>query len=175
MIGCTTDMATISEVTRKWWEFAVVREGVLPLAISVIPFLVKKFFPGNDIAEVATLLLVPTGAALLRSAIASQQLRNAHLSEKSIARQFILAVAITLLFIYEGLATLFSFANDEPISAWICSFGFYFGYLIAIWFAFYPIRSAQASQDVLNSYDSQQRADKVSPMMLDNQSTWNKN
>lgn len=136
MTGATSEL-------RKWWEGAVLREGLLPLAVSAIPILVKTLFPKNDIAEVATFLLVPTSAALIRTAIAVQQLRNAYPSKPPMTRQLALAAAIILLLVYEGLVTLFSFANDEPTSAWICAFCFYLGYLIAIWFAFYSARGAQ--------------------------------
>jgi hypothetical protein len=120
----------------NWRRWFLAWDGLLPLAMSALPFLVKTFLPRNDIAEVSTAIVVTAVAALLRTAIGSYQIRNQCGGSLPTSRQLALAAAIILLMLYEGIVAILTFADDEPWSAWIFPIVFYFCYLAAIACAF---------------------------------------
>ena len=66
----------------NWRRWFLAWDGLLPLAMSTLPLLVKTFLPRNDIAEVSTVIVVTAVAALLRTAIGSVS------GSKPVRRQF---------------------------------------------------------------------------------------
>lgn len=125
---------------RDSWRLFLGWDGILPLGVAVIPALVKLLFPRNDLAEVGTFLLVPMGAALVRSVVGAKQIRRVCDGALPLMRQLLLAQAIVMLLLFEGMVCALVFAADEPALAWIYAVIPYLAYLATISFVFVPSR-----------------------------------
>jgi hypothetical protein len=110
---------------RSQWGWFLAWDGILPVAVAAIPHAIAILFPKNDIAEVSAVVLVPIVAALVRTAIGAQQIRNVCGGYLLRTRQIALALGIVLLLLFEGAVTLLTFADDEPLSAWAYPAVFY--------------------------------------------------
>src|ERR1044072_3312890 len=87
-----SDASSVASSSMRWGAF-VTWDGVLPLVIGAIPFVVKFLFPKGHILEVVSSLLVPMFAALLRCVLGTQQIRNICSGILPVARQVALAAA----------------------------------------------------------------------------------
>lgn len=125
---------------RDSWRLFLGWDGILPLGVAVFPALVKLLFPRSDLAEVGTFLLVPVGAALVRSVVGANQIRRVCDGALPIMRQLLLAQAIVMLLLFEGMVCALVFAADEPASAWGYAVIPYLAYLATIAFVFVPCR-----------------------------------
>ena len=120
----------------NWRRWFLAWDGLLPLAVSAVPYLIRAIFPKNDIAQVSTVIFVPIAAALLRTVIGSYQVQSVCDGDLPANRQFALGVAIMFLLLYEGTVSILIFADDEPLSAWAYPLVFYLCYLATVAFAF---------------------------------------
>jgi cytochrome c biogenesis factor len=127
-----------AEFGRSRWPHLIVWDGVLPLVVATIPWVVAWAFPRNDIAEVGTVVLLPMVAALIRSVLGYRQIYEKFQDGLTAKRQVVLAVAIILLMLFEGCAATLAFDKKLPRAAWGCSLALFGCYLVAIGIAFNP-------------------------------------
>lgn len=123
---------------RNWRQSFLAWDGILPLAISLMPLAIAFVFPRNDVAEITSAILVPMAAALIRTMIGAREIKMRFDGQLPVGRQLALAVAIVLLMLYEGMVSILTFANDEPLTDWVYQVVFYLCYLFAIPFVFGP-------------------------------------
>ena len=60
----------------EWRRWFLAWDGVLPLAVSAVPSIVKAICPRNDMAQMSTVIVVPVIAAQLVMLASSLQLRS---------------------------------------------------------------------------------------------------
>lgn len=121
---------------QRQWKELIFWDGILPLAVAMIPSAIVWNFPRNDIAEVAAVVLVPIAAALVRTMYGYRQLHDEDPVVLTVGRQIALAAAIIFLMLFEGMAAILTIAKDAPRSAWLCPLALFVCYLIAIGIAF---------------------------------------
>jgi hypothetical protein len=130
--------SSTEEVLPSWWSSFVAWDGILPLIVAAIPSAIKLFFPKNDIARIVAALLIPMAAALLRSIVGAQQIRERCAGTLPRSRQIAPATAIVLLMLFEMCVSIMTFAVGVPASVWLIPLSFYVAYLAAIFVAFIP-------------------------------------
>ncbi len=107
-------------------------DGLFPLFVVSRPVLVKAIFPKGHIVEVVAAVLVPTVVSLVRASIGHRQITRICRGRAPLIRQAALAAAIIHLFLFEALAGMLTFADDEPAFAWCFPVAFYAIYLVMI-------------------------------------------
>ena len=131
----------------RCWPATFAWDGILPLGTCLLPTAVMSMFPQHDVAEVATFLLLPIGAALVRCSVGARQIRRRCHGRLPLTRQLALGVAISLLLAFEGFAVMLAFTEDEPLSMWAAPTVMYFCYLGFVGLAFIPARDPRKSGD----------------------------
>lgn len=116
-------------------------DGVLPIAVGMAPAITPAVFPKGHIAEVAAAVLVPVVAALVRASVGYQQITLVCAGSTPRTRQAAMAIAITLLLLFEATSGVLTCVDDEPLSAWLFPIGLYFAYLITIVLTLWPARN----------------------------------
>jgi hypothetical protein len=127
------------------WLSILTWDGALPLITAAAPSVVLLFLPRNDAAEIAAVVFLPIAVALLRASVGMRQLEAINGGFAPVSRQLALAVAISVLMLFEGLVGICRFADDEPNSVLLVAAAIYAIYLAAILVALTP--SGQARID----------------------------
>lgn len=110
-------------------------DGVLPLLMAAGPLVVKTMFPNPPVGAGLALVLAPPVAALIRAHIGWNQIAKCCGGRAPLLRQVAMAVAITLLFVFEAAVTVLTFEKKIPRTAWWVPFGTYAAYLVVIGYA----------------------------------------
>jgi hypothetical protein len=126
-------------------------DGILPVAVGLAPLLTHAMFPKRHFAEVVVVILLPIALALIRIQVGSIQLERVCRGDIRRWRQMLFACAIVLLLMFEMFMMLLTFADDEPQSAWLIPVLLLAAYIVTIWFALRPVRTAAASIDYYES------------------------
>jgi hypothetical protein len=128
----------LGEVMKSWLGRFLAWDGILPMLVAAVPYSVVILFPRNDVAELSGVILVSIVAALVRTGLGAQQIRDLCDGKLPMRRQVALAIAIGLLILFEGMVSLLTFADDEPVSAWAYPIVIFLCYLAAAAVAFAP-------------------------------------
>jgi hypothetical protein len=113
-------------------------DGILPLAIALLPLLIRHTFPDGHMLEVTVAIVAPVLAAFLRAAIGIHQLDAITNGKPNMTRQVLFTLAIVLLLLAEVFVSTLQFSRNEPLSAWFIAAGTFFLYLILIQNALCP-------------------------------------
>jgi hypothetical protein len=116
-------------------------DGLLPLAVAACIAGVQWIFPPGHLAEFVAAFIVPLVAAVIRAAVAHEQLTRRCQGTAPLNRQLALAAAIVLLWLFELFACVITFAKP-PLTVWVWSAAFYLAYIAAICWALRPYVSA---------------------------------
>lgn len=121
----------------KRWSTFIAWDGILPLAVASSLDLIALFLGrANGAAELLAIIFVPIFAALLRCAAGINQLRAMGIRRPGVSRQILLAAAITVLMLFEGVANAIRAIRDIPNIATLIAVAFYATYLLLIWLTF---------------------------------------
>lgn len=123
-------------------------DGVLPIAVGMSPVFAGVFFQKGHIAELAVAVLIPVVAALVRAYVGYQQLVHAFGGGPPLGRQAAMAIAITLLLMFEATSGVLTCADDEPPAAWLVPISLYLIYLTTIVLTLWPPANDSAGGDV---------------------------
>lgn len=107
-------------------------DGILPVVIAFLPFIVRMAFRDGHMLEVAVAIVAPVLAAFLRAAIGIHQLDAITNGKPNLTRQVLFTMAIILLLLIEVFVSTLQFARNEPLTAWFFPAGLFCLYLILI-------------------------------------------
>jgi hypothetical protein len=124
------------QTRRQWILSALAWDSFLPFVVVLIPAFIALVFPGREFVAV---LFGPICAAIFRASIAMRQLTAVCGGYPSWLRQTSLAVAISLLLVFELLAGVLVCAASVPLSAWAAAAALYLLYLAFILAALRPL------------------------------------
>ena len=110
----------------------IARDGILPVVIAFLPFIVRMAFRDGHMLEVAVAIVAPVLAAFLRAAIGIHQLDAITNGKPNLTRQVLFTMAIILLLLIEVFVSTLQFARNEPLTAWFFPAGLFCLYLILI-------------------------------------------
>ena len=135
--------------SRRWLCQAIGWDGVLPLAVAVLPevLLCLPLWKGQAELIMAATVLV---AGLGRSHIAHKQLKRMGHSSPPWWRQILLAVAICLLVVIEMTFGLVLIEGDALWPGILIVLGEYLVYLAIILVALRPSRNARSNERLRN-------------------------
>lgn len=113
-------------------------DGALPLAVVAAQFISRMLLVGADAAMIASIIVAPIIAALIRAQVGYQQIAENCGGTAPAWRQIALALAIALLLAFEILWGALAAADGAPAAAWIVPVGCYLAYLVMIVLALRP-------------------------------------
>jgi hypothetical protein len=123
------------QTRRQWILSALAWDSFLPPVVVLLPAIFAVVLPGR---EFIAILFGPICAAIFRASIAMRQLTAVYGSHPSWLRQTIVAIAISLLLIFELLAGVLVCAAGVPRWAWAVAAALYLVYLAFILAALRP-------------------------------------
>ena len=126
-------------------------DGVVPGLVALVPFATRLWFPANSITVLAVVVLVPMGAALVRADVGYREFRSMGLFRPPAWRQLLLALAISLLLLFEIVAGLIPLMGDAPFIAWLIPLSIYICYFICVVAAFTTVASRRDSDAAVAS------------------------
>jgi len=113
-------------------------DGLLPVAAPMTTLIARAAFPPGHIVEVIVAIFVPMIVALVRAAIAQKQLNRACNGMPTWSRTIALALAITLLLLFEIAAGIMTFGGGAPPEVSAIAVILYCAYLACISFSLRP-------------------------------------
>ena len=121
-----------------WIWRAVGWDGVLPLVVVSAPILVRLLIPDEPGAVVSAAVLIPISAATIRAHVGWRQIARVCGGTAPLVRQVLLALAIVLLLLFEGLVGILTLGKGPPEFLWYFVAAFYAGYLVLVTLALRP-------------------------------------
>lgn len=121
-----------SELRRSFGSW----DGVLPLLVSAVPLAVRLCLPKDHVAGLVVFVSLPSLAALVRCTAGIKRLQEICDGALPILRQLALAMAIILLFMFEGLVTAMTLSREGEPVLWVIAGAIYLAYLVMITLAF---------------------------------------
>ncbi|HUE16696.1 MAG TPA: hypothetical protein VMR25_21150 [Planctomycetaceae bacterium] len=128
---------------------ALAWDGLLPLGTPMSTLIARALFPPGHIVEVIAAICMPMIVALVRAAIAQKQLERACNGMPTWFRTIALALAITLLLLFEIAAGIMTFGAGAPPEVSAIAVILYCAYLAGISFSLRPA----AAEERLGSPD----------------------
>jgi len=121
-----------------WIWRAVGWDGVLPLVVISVPILVRLLNPNERGAVIPVAVIVPITAAAIRAHVGWRQIARVCGGTAPLIRQLLLALAIVLLLLFEGLVGILTVGKGPPEFLWYVVAALYAGYLVLVTLALRP-------------------------------------
>lgn len=135
---------------KAWAWRAAGWDGLLPIAVLLVPWLVRLTLHKEPELAVFIVIVVSVVAAVVRASFALRQIVDVCGGRVPLTRQLALTGAILLLWLFEMVAGLLALVDNEPAVVWLFPAGIFILYLTGILFALRPsppIESAHCGPD----------------------------
>ena len=128
-----------------WLWRAAGWDGVLPVAVALVPIVLRTIFPPPNPIVPFAVVFMPIFVAMVRASIGVRQIARVCGGAAPVPRQLGLAAAIVMLLLFELAVGVMATTDVEPAEAWWFPVTMLSLYLITISFALRPARDEVAA------------------------------